>query len=173
MPDVAGNTHIRVDVQEHPHPMGERLRRQITEGNIIQAIGRARAGLRTTGDPLDLHLWTDVPVPELGPVEPMLWSELGAGPDGLMLATKGCRLSNIADAVRAFEGLFTADALKKARARGQTELGRAGVRVFYQRAGAGCKRVDAVFLKGIANPRGWLEERLGPLAYFEIEKAAA
>ena len=173
VPDDAGNNAILVDVQEHPDPMGERLRRQITEGNIIQAIGRARAGLRTTGDPLDLHLWTDVPVPELGPVEPVLWSELATGLDGLMLATKGCRLSNIADAVRAFEGLFTADALKKARARGQTELGRAGVRVFYQRAGAGCKRVDAVFLKGIANPRGWLEERLGPLAYFEIEKAAA
>ena len=172
--DVAGNDCIRVDVKEHPHPMGERLRRQITEGAIIQAAGRARAGLRTPTEPLDIHLWTDVPVPELGPVEPVLWSELDGGLDGLMLATKGCRLSNIADAVRAFEGLFTADALKKARARGggMNEATPALTRVFYQRAGAGCKPTDAMFLKGIVDPRGWLEERLGPLAYFEIEKAA-
>ena len=172
VPDVAGNTHIRVDVQEHPHPMGERLRRQITEGNIIQAIGRARAGLRAVGDPLDLHLWTDVPIPELGPVEPMLWSELGAGPDGLMLATKGCRLSNIADAVRAFEGLFSADGLKDARARAprMNEANPAFIRVFYQRAGAGCKPTDAMFLKGVANPRGWLEERLGALAWFKVQQ---
>ena len=53
------------------------------------------------------------------------------------------------------------------------EANPAFIRVFYQRAGAGCKRADAVFLKGIADPRSWLEERLGPLAYFEIEKAAA
>ena len=29
------------------------------------------------------------------------------------------------------------------------------------------------FLRGVANPRGWLEERLGPLAYFEVEAEAA
>ena len=46
VPDAEGNNCIRVDVWEHPHPMGERLRRQITEGAIIQAAGRARAGLR-------------------------------------------------------------------------------------------------------------------------------
>src|SRR5262245_5075734 len=105
VPDAAGNNTILVDVWEHPDPRAERLRRQITEGNVIQAIGRARAGLRTADEPLDLHLWTDVPIPELGPIEPVLWSELEAGLDGLLLATKGCRLSNIADAVRAFEGL--------------------------------------------------------------------
>ena len=87
--DASGNNCILVDVQEHPDPMGERLRRQITEGAIIQAAGRARAGLRGENEPLDLHLWTDVPVPELGPVEPVLWSELEAGLDGLMLATEG------------------------------------------------------------------------------------
>ena len=65
IPDAAGNNCILVDVQEHPDPIGERLRRQITEGAIIQAAGRARAGLRGGGEPLDLHLWTDVPVPEL------------------------------------------------------------------------------------------------------------
>src|SRR5262245_32578492 len=37
VPDAAGNNTICVDVREHPHPMAERLRRQITEGAIIQA----------------------------------------------------------------------------------------------------------------------------------------
>ena len=82
VPDAKGNNCILVDVREYPDPMGERLRRQITEGSIIQAVGRARAGLRGKDEPLDIHLWTDVPVPELGPVEPVLWSELEAGPDG-------------------------------------------------------------------------------------------
>ena len=96
-PTPEGNNCILVDVREHPHPMGERLRRQITEGAIIQAAGRARAGLRGEGEPLDIHLWTDVPVPELGPVEPVLWSELEAGlgradaGGGGLLAEEYCR----------------------------------------------------------------------------------
>jgi hypothetical protein len=117
VPTPDGNKGIEVDVWEHPHPMAERLRRQITEGAIIQAVGRARAGLRPADAPLDLHLWTDVPVPELGPVEPVLWNELEAPLDWLMLATAGVWLNNIADAARAFKGLFTADALEKARER--------------------------------------------------------
>jgi hypothetical protein len=170
VPDVAGNNAILVDVHEHPHPMAERLRLQITEGSIIQAAGRARAGLRKADEPLDIHLWTDVPVPELGLVEPVLWSELKAGPDGLMLATAGCWLRNIADAVRAFKGLFSADGLKSARRHDEFKRAEGGTfRVIYQRAAAGCKPTDAVFLKGVADPRGWLEERLLPLAYFELE----
>jgi hypothetical protein len=177
VPDAAGNNTIYVDVWEHPHPMGERLRRQITEGAIIQAVGRARAGLRTAGEPLDIHLWTDVPVPELGAVEPVLWSELEAGRDGLMLATEGAWLKNIADAARAFKGLFTADGLKDARSRRQVSIYEASIPALvlsgYQRAAAGCKPTVAVFLREVADPRGWLEERLGPLAWFRIEEAAA
>jgi hypothetical protein len=196
VPDAKGNNCILVDVWEHPDPTGERLRRQITEGAIIQAAGRARAGLRGKDEPLDLHLWTDVPVPELGPVEPVLWSELAAGPDEIMLAVAGVWLKNIADAARIFSGLFTADGLKTARAQindkragrsrcflyrdspiGKTPTPRtilpSARRFTYQRAGAGYKPAEAVFLRGAADPRGWLEERLGPLAYFEIEEVAA
>ena len=61
--------------------------------------------------------------PELGPVEPVLWSELEAGLDGLMLAMGGGWLKNIADAVRAYERLelFTAAGLETAR-RGRTPV---------------------------------------------------
>jgi putative DNA primase/helicase len=167
--DAAGNNCVRVDVREHPHPMAERLRRQITEGAIIQAIGRARAGLRKSGEPIDLHLWADVPVPELGPVEPVLLSEIDAGLDGLMLATKGCWLAHIADAVRAFEGLFSAEGLRTARGAGWIEPAwdrMPVMRAKYQRAGVGCKIETAVFLRGFSNPRGFLEKQLGPLSWF-------
>jgi len=183
VPDAKGNNYILVDVWEHPNPMAERLRRQITEVAIIQAAGRARAGLRRENQPLDIHLWTDVPVPELGPIEPVLWSELEAGLDGLMLAG-GCWLKNIADAARIFDGLVTVRGLKAARAtaraRGVDTLhignpiykvsSPALVRVIYQRNTAGCRPTEAIFLRGISDPRGWLEERLGPLAYFEISE---
>jgi hypothetical protein len=86
---------------------------------VIQAVGRARAGLRGADEPLDIHLWTDVPLPELGPVEPVLWDEVEAGLDGLMLAKGGFWLESAQHAVKAYEGLFSLDGLKQAR-RGQT-----------------------------------------------------
>jgi hypothetical protein len=170
VPAPEGYNTIWVELLKHPHPMAERLRRQVTKGGIIQAEGRARAGLREAGEPLDIQLWTDEPVPELGPVEPVLRDELEIGPDGLML-TQGAWLRNIPDAARAFEGLFTVDALKKARARESrmNEASPALIRAFYQRAGAGSKPTDAMFLKGIADPQGQLEKWLGPLAWFEME----
>jgi hypothetical protein len=176
--DAAGNNCILVDVWEHPHPMAERLRRQITEGAIIQAVGRARAGLREADEPLDLHLWTDVPVPELGPVEPVLWDELEAGLDGLMLATAGVWLGNIADAERAFPELFSANTLKiardRARAGGRSPPAQRPYapifRVTYQRDDSGCKPAEAVFLRSFPDPRGWLEQKLGRLVRCENMK---
>ena len=41
-------------------------------------------------------------------------------------------------------------------------------RVIYQRAAAGCKPTEAIFLSGFPDPQKWLEERLGPLAWFEV-----
>ena len=103
VPDAAGNNVVLVDIWEHPDPRAERMRRQVTEAALIQAVGRARAGLRGAGEPLDIHLWTDVPLPELGPVEPVLWGELEAGLDGLMLATGGLWLENVTHAAKAYE----------------------------------------------------------------------
>jgi len=117
VPDAAGNNTVLVDVREHPDPRAERVRRQITEAALIQAIGRARAGLRGDDDPLDIHLWTDVPLPELGPVEPVLWAELDVGLDGLMLATGGVWLESVPHAAGAYKELFTANTLKQARKR--------------------------------------------------------
>jgi hypothetical protein len=50
--DKAGNVSVFVDVWEHPNRIAEWLRRQAMEGAIIQAVGRARAGLRGDDEPL-------------------------------------------------------------------------------------------------------------------------
>jgi hypothetical protein len=187
-PDAAGHNTVRVDVWEHPNPRAERIRRQVTEGSLIQAVGRARAGLRTAYEPLDIHLWTDVPLPELGPVEPTLWDEIAVGLDVLMLAADGVWLENVAHAAKAYKSLFTANTLKQARQRARTQSafrrdGRAEEEwvhslyksiignvptplIGYQLAGAGQKPAQAVTLLGLNETRVWLEAKLGPLVAF-------
>lgn len=177
VPDQAGHNSIEVELYQHRNPMVRRLLWQAREGAIIQTGGRARAGLRDATTPLDIHRWTDVPVPELGPVEPVLWSEVDAGLDGLMLATGGVWLECIPDAVKAYPGLFSADGLKSARKRSE------GVSLIidtisktppllpirYRRAGERIRLVRAVTLLDLEATRAWLEDRLGPLARFEVE----
>ncbi len=181
VPDAEGNNTIRVNGWRHRHPMAERMKRQICEAALIQAAGRARAGLRGKDNPLDIYLWTDVALPELGPVEPVLWNELDAGPDGLMLATGGVWLECIPDAVKVYPGgLLTADGLKSARKRGggvsllrdtisKTPAPR---EIRYQRAGAGNRPARAITLLDPAATRAWLEEKLGPLARFDVVEKA-
>ena len=100
-----------------PRPDGERVSGRFTRVGRSRRRRRARAGLRTELSPLDLHLWSDLPVPELGPVEPVLWAEVDAGLDGLMLATGGVWLESIPDAAKVYEGLSTVNGLKSARTR--------------------------------------------------------
>jgi hypothetical protein len=179
VPDVDGHTAIEVKTYRHPDDMAERLRWQVCEGSVLDAAGRARAGLRTADKPLDIHLWTDVPVPELGPVVPQLWDDVAVGLDGLMLATAGVWLENTHDAEKAFPDLLTAEGLQKEQRvhsrvlslletpiREVREI--AVVKATYQRRGRGCLRARAAFLSDITDPKEWLEQRLGPLAKYEI-----
>ena len=181
VPDAQGNTHIEVATWKHPYALAEHMRRHACEGALIQAVGRARAGLRTPDEPLDVHLWTDVPLPELGPAEPVLWEEVEAGLDGLMLATGGVWFESAVDAAEAYKGLFTVDALNQAKKRGHgTSLIGTTIRnvpsphllVRYQRAGKGQRPRRAVVLLDIGDPRDWLEKQLGPLVRYEVEGSA-
>jgi hypothetical protein len=195
-PDAAGNNVVLVDVWEHADPRAERLRRQVTEAALLQAVGRARAGLRGPDQPLDIHLWTDVPLPELGPVEPVLWSELEGGLEALMMATGGVWLESVPHAAKAYPELFTADTLKKARQRARARSaegnrraraegvqtlteGTSSIRatignvpqlhlsyLHYQRPGQGRARALAVSMLGFNETKVWLEARLGMLPFF-------
>ena len=174
--DAAGNNFIEVETWKHPIANAEMLRAQACEGALIQAIGRARAGLRRADEPLDVHLWTDVPLPALGPVEPQFWDEVETDLDGLMVAAGGVWLESARDAAEAYSGLFTLDGIKQAR-RGRSvcfpyrdpiRKTHSPRQFTYQRRGRGQRPTRACFLADIADPRGWLEARLGPLASFEV-----
>jgi hypothetical protein len=182
VPDAAGNTHIEIEkLWKHPDPRAERLRWQACEGGAIQADGRARAGLRGPDEPLDTHRWTDLPVPELGPVIPVLWDEVDPGIEGLMLATGGVWLECMPHAVKAYAGLFTVDGLKQARRGGgggrqcvslignpYKENTLSGLHIRYQRAGERQRLHRAFSLMNPVETRSWLEDRLGKLKRFEV-----
>ncbi len=182
VPDKAGKNVICVDTRAHRDPRAEKVRRQVTEGALIQAVGRARAGLRSDAEPLDIHLWTDVALPEIDPVEPVLWGEVDAGLDGLMLAAGGVWLECIPHAVEAYqaEGLFTADGLKSGRKKQRGCFSNKKVSVLaehplwsYQRKGERQATRRCMSLLGAEATRAWLEARLGPLVWFEAEGAQA
>jgi hypothetical protein len=60
--DADGNRAIVVPQWRHPHPLAERLRRVICEGGLMQVIGRVRAMWRSEANPVDVNIWTGVPL---------------------------------------------------------------------------------------------------------------
>jgi hypothetical protein len=155
----AGHDAIEVTRWRHPDRLVDRLRWQVCEASIIQAAGRARALLRTAETPLDLHLWTDVPVPELGPMIPQLWADMKVGLDWVMMATGGVWIENDRQAEKAYPGVIGREALKQDRSRHpqtipdlETLIGnpseKVGRKYVYQLAGEGFQPTRAFFLAG-------------------------
>ena len=171
-PDAKGHTAANVTCRKHADEVGERLRRQACEAQLLHACGRARTGQRTADSPVDVYLWTNVALPELGPVTPMLWDEVKPGLDSLMLATGGVWLSSPTDAELAYPTLLSAEGLKKSRNR---TSGTTGTRTSfsccptyrYQRTARRSRSARAVFLDPTIDPRLWLESRIGPLAWLK------
>jgi putative DNA primase/helicase len=180
-PPIDGFGAVEVQQYHHLNELAERLRWQVMEGGTLQALERARMGLRTATDPLAAFLWTDVPVDALGPVSPMVWEEIEADVSlgVIMLASGGAWLENRPDAEKAYAGIVTAEGLKS-EAKREVEgflyiesIIRESpppllVKVTYKRAGPGYATSRAVFMADVADPRGWLVERLGPIASFEV-----
>jgi hypothetical protein len=181
-PDPQGRNCIRVDDWRSADWRVEALRRSVTEAALIQAVGRARAALRGPDEPLDIHLWTNVGLPELGQVDPVPWDEIEVESDGLMLAAGGMWLDNVADAVKVLAGdpglpeLFKADALEMARRRnqnafedrlfGQGAIPPAPFKLLrYQKKGAGQKWWRLVAFEPANRVKRLVEKRLGPLQW--------
>ena len=94
---------IRVEHERHPDPVAEALRWQITEANIIQAIGRLRALRRGPDAPAFLDIINDVPLPvSVGAVVP--WDEARVGAWAEM-ATEGVLMESPADIEACFPEL--------------------------------------------------------------------
>jgi hypothetical protein len=166
----------------HRDPLAEAIRRQVTEAAIVQAAGRIRAINRTADTPADIVLWTDVAVPDLGPVEADLWQ--GPTVDEVMLS-RGGWFERAADAAKVYPDLGKTTAIEMMRARSELPhiclmdtykqmWGTSLLAARYRLARPGSGPATAVFLS--ADPeaaRAFLEEKLGELALFEVLKPDA
>lgn len=163
--------------EEHADPTAEAVRWSICEGELVQAVGRGRGVNRTTETPLEIDLLTDVVLP-MAVHEVLAWEEVRPRRHDIMAAA-GVELENAADMARCFAELWPShDAVRQDgrsvrncyyRDLSNSSLSPSSSVVSYRPAGPGQKDRQARFdLVLIADPRAWLEARLGTLAYFEM-----
>jgi hypothetical protein len=151
---------VAVDGDQHPDPFAESVRQLITEAELVQALGRARAVNRSVRSPLDVELLFNtvlsVTADQVSPwIAPSLLIETTA--EGVML------LSPI-DLAKVWPGLWPNEkAADRTVAMGVPALPGFDL-ITYQLDGPKMKRRTAYFdRKMISDPRAWLEARLGPL----------
>jgi hypothetical protein len=173
---TADGRGVETWAMRHPDQLCEAIRQQTTEAGVIQAAGRIRAINRTAKTPADINLWVDIALPDLGPVEPLIWR--GPTADEAMLA-RGCWFGRAGDAVTAYPDLGTRQAVEDARKRAECKFcledtfkqnlhsGLTPIR--YRLAKARSGAAEAVFLGAAPDEaRRFIEARLGPLAAFEV-----
>jgi hypothetical protein len=193
---LADGTFPAIQCDTHPDPTCEAIRFQICEGEIIQAIGRGRAVNRMAETPLDIDVLANVCLPvKLTAIS--IWKEpsslIDAWVDGILVtgATDLCRLwPQLWETERAARhalrdlcaGASDAGSIKSEndpqdRASDAGSIKTMSIkharRMLYQTAGKGMQKRHGFFDPAvIPDPRAWLEERLGPLAYFEVVVAS-
>ena len=161
-----------VDVDRHPDPTAEAVRRSLVEAELLQAIGRGRGVQRTAGNPLAVYVLGNVPLPvplaTISGWEPVNW-------DAAMMADHGAVLSSPTDAGRVLGQ--DAKTAKKARQRsrgtgpyndylyGRVPLLRSGHRLGFVRyrveAPGRRERLMAYDTGRIRRPGKWLAARVG------------
>lgn len=171
---------MQAETERHPDSLAESIRWQTCEGELVQIIGRARGVNRTSADPVDVLVLTDVPLPL--PLAGVLNAvELTPGPLDHMIASGGVVLGNPADAALAYPFLWSnREAAKKAFQRGklgtfpykESYIGECPQlrRIDYKAAGQGKQAAVAGFDPVICpDPETFLRERLGDLAWCKVE----
>ena len=169
LPDGSG---IAVDCDEHPDPMAEMVRFQLCEAEMIQAIGRARGINRTADNPVDVDIVADVCLP-ITVNEVSLWWWTKPTPLIETAALDGVVLTSPVDLTRCWPALWpntrAADRmlvqLKRERPLMEMRQLLKGWRaVTYQPTGNGQRqRVGYFDHMMIADPKTWLEAKIGPL----------
>lgn len=151
---------VAVDADQHPDPFAESVRQLITEAELVQALGRARAVNRSVQAPLDVEMLFDtvlsVTVDEVSPwKEPSLLIET---------AVEGVMLTSPVDLVKVWPSIWPNDkAADRTIARGVPALPGFDL-VTYQLDGPKMTQRTAYFDRNIISaPPAWLEARLGPL----------
>lgn len=190
-PRVSYETHDAVRVMRngdvlstsrlaHPDPIAEAWRWTICEGEMLQAIGRARGVNRTSENPVSIVVMSDIPL-DL-PLDSLVqWQDVRPGPYDQM-ATRGVVMSSPADAVVAHRDLLgSAQAAKKAFQRDKS-LGTFPYKdsllgecppppgwklAAYKKEGAGKREAFALFRPDLIDgAEDWLEANLAPLSSF-------
>jgi hypothetical protein len=181
--EMTDGTFCAAEADRHPNPVAEAIRWHITEGELIQIIGRARGVNRKAADPVDVLLMVNTPIPV--PVERLISAAgLDPSPADLMMAAGGVAFTNPTDISVAYPTIWsTRKAAEHAIRRSQgrrsppfsnnstiiTEWGRPPAEVTYQRSGAGRSKGKAlVDLATVPDPEAWLTERLGPLSRYAL-----
>ncbi len=164
--------------EHHPDPIAEAIRWNISEAELVQALGRGRGVNRTAESPLQIDLLTDIVLP-ITADEVIDWANLVPSRTDMM-AARGVVLDNAADRARCFPDLWpNYEAARKDGQRTGTncyyrifynsEMSRSSAAVTYRPEGSGQKIRSAMFnLDLISDPAAWLTERLGPLADCEF-----
>ena len=102
-----------VEVARHPDPGAEAVRASICEGELVQAIGRARAVRRGPGSPLRVVVVGHMPVPGLVPDKLVRWQDIVPSRFDLIALKHGV-LPLAPGALAAAGGWETAPAARKA-----------------------------------------------------------
>lgn len=176
---MADGSVVATSMERHDDPDVEALRWLLTEGGLIQAIGRLRPHRRN--EPCWLHILADVPLPIIVR-ETVRWKAVKPGVVGVM-AAQGVILTNVSDAGLAFN-------LTDREGRGLVRFSKNNIslekctsprplrRFTYQKTGSGQKSwqgwyLPAVLPGGEAALRTWLEGKLGPLASLTVDRVKA
>ena len=177
---------VGIETDAHPDPVAEACRWQICEGELVQAIGRARGVNRTPETPLQIDVLANVCLP-LTVDDVVQWSPPG---EEVEMLADGVVLDSGDDMALAWPSVWgTGQAARNWTHRRAAEKGHSvanpykntssigihnAVAFRYQRPGARQKwRTGAYDPAVVPDIRGWLTSRLGELAGFEFPETAA
>jgi putative DNA primase/helicase len=160
---LADGTGVAVECDEYPDPLAEAVRWQICEGELLQALGRARGVNRTAETPLDVHILADVVLP-VTVDEVVLWER--PSPIVEMLVSGLALIGSPRDMVKAWKEIWpklrTAERAVQAfmerrrGARGVTDRQNAIEETLLNSEMAVCKSVRAEDEPAAALGAGWL-----------------
>ena len=148
----------------HPDPFVEAVRWQIHEGELMQALGRARGINRTDETPLDIDLLFDTCIP-VTVNEVCLWEP----PSPLIeTAAQGVMLTSPGDMVKLWPELWSNEkAAYRTLEDGDVPLLPGFIPVSYHLAAGKMKPRIAHFNTAlISDPTSWLQERLGKVTVY-------
>lgn len=156
---------------QHRDPFVEAVRWQVCEGELIQALGRARGINRTADTPLGIHLLFDTCLP-IAVDKVSIWTKPVVASD---MIAEGVVLTSRIDIIKAWPKKYRSDAAARwalEDVRRSPELVALIARwqpVTYQLAGPKMKPRSARFDRArISDPKAWLERRIGPLKSFDL-----